>query len=196
MIFFAALLFASLQPAEAPEMEDSTFSERQPVRLAPLPAERALTAFRDVCMANLADPDGFDAAAAAAGLGFAKTPETARTTREWSSVHGQIVLRRDPNPERTARRDRRRGYSGRQRWRERCDYWVAIEERLAPAELVAAIGARLAPDSPPAEGIVGVTWDLGSAEPGTSLRLLYLPSTDDPRIFTLSLQRLVQAPAR
>lgn len=185
-----ALLALAGQPVNDVQDEDSTFSDRQPVRLAPLPAQRAFAAFRDICMANLLDPAAFDRAAAASDLGFSRTEEPGRGTQEWSSRHGQIVLRQAPDWRREARRDRREGHARRERWLQRCDYWMAIEERLEPEALVAAIGSQLAPQSRPVEEILGWSWDLGSPEAGTSLRLVYLPANDDPRLFTLSLQRL------
>ena len=190
----AALLVLAGQPVNDPADENSTFSERQPVRLAPLPAARAFAAFRDICMANFPDPAAFDRAAAASDLGFVRGAHSERRNQEWSSRHGQIVLRLTRRPERLARRDRREGHGRRERWRERCDFWVAIEEQIDSSELVAVIGAQLAPQSTPREEIVGVSWELESSVPGTSLRLVYLPSFDDPRIFTLSLQRLTDSP--
>ena len=189
-----AYLLLAGQPVNEAEDVESTFSERQPVRLTPLPAERVFAAFRDVCMANLTNPDGFDRAAAAANLGFVRAEEPQRGTREWSSVHGQLVLRQPQSPRRQARRDRREGHVGRERALERCDYWVAIQERRDPIEIVNAIGAALAPGSRPVEEIVGVSWALESPAAGTSLKLVYLPSIDDPRIFTLSLQRVAVIP--
>ncbi len=190
----SALLAAAAQPVNAPDEENSTFSDRQPVRLAPLPAARAFAAFRDICMANFPDPAAFNSAAAASDLGFTQTPEAGRNSQEWSSPHGQIVLQLARNPDREARRDRREGRGRRERWRERCDFWVAIEERMESAGLIAAVGAALAPQSRATEEIIGVSWALDSSVPGTSLRLVYIPSIDDPRIFTLSLQRLVDSP--
>ena len=191
MILAAALaLLLAGQPVNHDEEASTTFSDRQPVRLVPLPAERAFAAFRDICMANFGDPAGFDAAAAASGLGFVRAEEPRRGTQEWSSVHGQIVLRQAPNRRREARRDRREGHAARQRWVQRCDYWTAIEERMEPVELVAAIGAQLAPGAQPVEEILGVSWSLESPAAGIALKLEYLPSIDDPRLFTLSLQRL------
>jgi hypothetical protein len=192
----SALLIAAGQPADVPEDDNTTFSEHQPVRLQPVPASRAFAAFRDVCMAEFPDPAAFDRAAAASELGFVRTQDTDARTREWSSRHGQIVLRQARNPGREARRDRREGHARRERWRERCDFWVAIEERMEPAALIAAIGAALAPQARPVEEILGYSWELESSVPGTSLRLVYLPTEDDPRLFTLSLQRLAEAPAR
>jgi hypothetical protein len=194
IVALVSALLAAAQPVNAAEEEDPTFSERQPVRLVPLPAASALGAFRDICMSGFPDPGAFNAAAAASDLGFGQTPDTGSDTHEWSSRHGQIVLRTARRPERDARRDRRLGHDRRERWRERCDFWVAIEQRMEPAALVTAIGAELAPRSRPAEEILGVSWELESDVPGTSLRLVYLPSIDDPRIFTLSLQRLADSP--
>ena len=134
-LLLSALLAAG-QPAGVPEGDDSTFSERQPVRLEPLPLARALAAYRDICMAHYQ-------AAAASDLGFVRAEHPERDSHEWSSRHGQIVFRIVSNPEREARRDRREGHASRQRWRERCDYWVPIEDRLDPAALVAAIEAVL-----------------------------------------------------
>lgn len=190
--FMAMVLALASQPVNDVQDEDTTFSDRQPVRLAPLPAQRALAAFRDICMAGFPDPAAFDRAAAASDLGFVRGAHEERT-QEWSSRHGQIVLRKARNAQRESRRERREGRGPRERWVERCDYWVAIEERVAPEALVAAIGAWLAPQSQAVEQIVGYSWDLGSPAAGTSLRLVYLPSSDDPRLFTLSLQRLALA---
>lgn len=192
----AALLIFAGQPVNDPEDQDSTFSERQPVRLDPVPAARALAAFRDVCMAGFPDAAAFNAAAAESELGFTRTEGTGERTHEWSSRHGQIVLRHARNPDRVARRDRREGHARRERWRERCDYWLAIEERMEPAALVAAIGTALAPQARAVEEILGYSWDLGSSAPGATLRLVYLPSGEDPRLFTLSLQRLAVVPRR
>lgn len=186
-------MLAAGQPVNEPQDGETTFSERQPVRLVPLPAARALGAFRDICMAGFPDPAAFGQAAAASDLGFVRTEDGGRNTHEYSSRHGQIVLRLARSPDREARRDRRQGHDRRERWRERCDFWVAIEERLEPGELVAAIGAQLAPQSRPAEEIVGYSWNFESSLPGTSLKLVYLPSNDDPRLFTLSLQRLADS---
>ena len=186
----AVLLVLAGQPVNDPVDEDSTFSEHQPVRLAPLPAARAFAAFRDICMANFPDPAAFDRAAAASDLGFVRSEHSERRMQEWSSRHGQIVLRQAPRRARESRRERREGRGRRERWLERCDYWAAIEERMEPARLAAAIGAQLAPQSRVVEEIVGYSWNLGSSDPGVSLRLVYLPSDDDPRLFTLSVQRL------
>jgi hypothetical protein len=192
--FAAALLLVAGQPVNEPQDGETTFSERQPVRLAPLPAERAFAAFRDICIMHLVDPAGFDRAAAASGLGFVRADEPRRGTQEWSSVHGQVVLREPPRLRRPSRQERREGIAPRERPLERCDYWLAIEERLDPAALVAAIGARLAPGSRPMEEIIGVSWPLQPLGAGTSLKLVYLPSIDDPRLFTLSLQRFADIP--
>jgi hypothetical protein len=191
--FLAALALLTAQPVNE-DGEDTTFSERQPVRLAPLPAERAFAAFRDICMAGFPDPAAFDRAAAASDLGFVRSERAERDAPEWSSRHGRIVLRaaqaRDPEP-RQGRRQPREGRRPRLRWLARCDFWMAIDERVEPDALVAAIGARLAPDARPMEEILGVSWTLQSPSPEASLKLVYLPSTDDdPRLFTLSLQLL------
>jgi hypothetical protein len=191
VVLAAALLLFAQQPVNDPEETDSTFSDRQPVRLSPLPMDRAITAFRDICMAGFPDPAAFDRAAAAADLGFVRGVHEERI-QEWSSQHGQITLRRARNAQREARRDRREGRGRRERWIERCDYWVAIEERVEPEVLIAAIGAALAPQSQPVEEILGYSWDLESPASGTPLKLAVLPSVDDPRIITLSLQRLAQ----
>ena len=194
LILLSALSIAAAQPADQSEDENTTFSERQPVRLEPVATARAFAAFRDICMAHFPDPAAFNAAAAASELGFTKTRDTGERTQEWSSRHGQIVLRQARNAEREARRDRREGRGRRERWSERCDYWVAIDERVAPGALVAAIGAQLAPQVRPVEEIIGYSWTLDSSQPGTSLRLVYLPTDEDPRLFTLSLQRVVELP--
>ena len=194
LAFATALLMLAGQPVNDAQDEETTFSDRQPVRLAPLPAERAFGAFRDICMANLLDPAGFDRAAAASDLGFVRAEHPERGTQEYSSTHGQFVLREAQRPRRESRRDRERGLVRRERALERCDYWVAIEERMDIEGLVAAIGARLAPGSRPEEEIIGVSWGLESPVAGTRLKLVYLPSIDDPRLFTLSLQRLADNP--
>ena len=191
----AGALLVVLQPGGEP-LEESPFSERQPVRLAPLPVARALDAFSAICMATFPDAAAFDQAAAASDLGFVRSESAARGEQEWSSRHGQIILRQARGRDDDARRDRRAGRGARRRWLARCDFWVAVEEQLQPAALMAAIGAALAPRSRPAEEILGFSWDLGSTDPATSLKLVYLPSNDDPRIFTLSLQRLAEGRPR
>ena len=191
---FAPLLAAALltaQPVNDPE-EDSTFSERQPVRLAPLAAERAFAAFRDTCMAGIGDPAAFDRAVAASDLGFVRSGQGGDKSHEWSSQHGQLVLRGPQERFREQRRERReRGMARgpRLRWLARCDFWLAIDQRLEAEALTRAIGAGLAPGVRPVEEIVGTSWTLPSPRQGAVLRLVHIPSTDpDPRLFTLSLQ--------
>lgn len=188
-MIFAALLLA-LQPPPAEPTGETTFSERQPVRLAPLPAARAFDAFHDICLATFPDPAAFDRAAAASAIGFTRSERAERGEQEWTSPHGQIILRQARGREADARRDRREGRGARRRWQARCDFWVAIEEQLPMPQLLAAIGRQLAPGVPPTEEIVGVSWDLGATEAGEARKLVYLPSTDDDRLFTLSLQQL------
>ncbi len=194
-MIIAAILLALLQPVNEVE-GDTPFSDRQPVRLAPLPMARALGAFRDTCMATFPDAAAFDTAVAAAGLGFVRREEPQRGASEWSSQHGHIVLRqaqrRSGSEERRARRE---GRPVVQRWQERCDFWVAIEERRDVPDLLMAIGQQLAPGRPPVEEIIGASWDLGPSPAGGKLKLVYLPAhEEDPRLFTLSLQRLPDNP--
>lgn len=186
-------LFLALQagapPAEAapPEQE---LTSAQPVRLAPLPLARALEAYRTICMATFPDPAAFDRAAAASDLGFTRGEHPERGEQEWTSRHGQIILRQAQRRDADARRDQREGRGARRRWLARCDFWVAIEEQMPTAELLAGIGRQLTGGRVQAvEEIVGYSWDLGTAE-GQSLKLVYLPSSVDDRLFTLSLQRL------
>ena len=183
-----ALLFQSVQPADEPQ-ENSTFSDRQPVRLAPLPAAQALNVFRDACMSTFPDPAALDRAVAATDLGFVLSAQSDRGAREWTSRHGQILLRQATGREREDRREARSGVPRRVRWDSRCDFWMAIEERMEPEALVAAIGAQLVPEVRAAEEILGASWALPSPDPDARLRLYYLPSLEDPRLFTLSLQR-------
>jgi hypothetical protein len=192
-MIIAAILLALVQPAELDE--NTPFTERQPVRLAPLATERALGAFRDICMAGFPDSAAFDQAAAASDLGFVRREEPQRGAQEWSSSHGHIVLRQAPNRSSEDRRARREGRAARQHWLQRCDLWVAIEDPDIDA-LVGAIGEQLAPGRPPIEEILGVAWDMGPSPAGGTLKLVYIPSTDDPRLFTLSLQRIADNPSR
>ena len=182
------LLVQAAVPDDLPE-EETTFSERQPVRLAPLPAARAFATFRDTCMATFPDPVALGEAVDGTGLGFVAVAEAQRGASEWSSRHGQIVLRPTVDRERDERRERREGRTPRERWDARCDLWVAIEERMEPDALIAAIGAALARGSRAEEQILGASWDLPRPEGGATLRLYYVPSIDEPRLFTLSLQR-------
>ena len=193
-MIFAAMLLALLQPVNGVD-EDTPFSDRQPVRLAPLPTEQAFAAFRDVCMAGFPDPAAFDLAAAASDLGFVRREEPQRGAHEWSSQHGHITLRQAPSRASENRRDRRQGRTPRQRWQERCDFWLAIDERHETPALLAAIGRELAGGRRPVEEIVGASWELGPSPAGGSLKLVYLPAhEEDPRLFTLSLQRLPDNP--
>lgn len=197
MILIALALLAA-QPVNEPEEQDATYSEHQPVRLTPLPAARALGAFRDICMAGFPDPTAFDRAAEASDLGFVRSARAERDAPEWSSRHGRIVLLAAQQRSRESRRDRLRGPGGgrpRLRWLARCDFWMAIDERLEQDALVAAIGAQLAPNVRPVEEILGVSWTLESPRQDAILKLVYLPSTDDdPRLFTVSLQLLPANP--
>jgi hypothetical protein len=186
-----AAIFLALQavPAVPPEPEPELTSA-QPVRLAPLPLARALEAYRTICMETFPDPAAFDRAAAASDLGFTRGEHPERGEQEWASRHGQIILRQAQRRDADARRDQREGRGARRRWLARCDFWVAIEEQMPTSELIAAIGRQLTGGRvQPVEEIVGYSWDLGTAE-GQSLKLVYLPSSVDDRLFTLSLQRL------
>lgn len=182
-------LFLALQ-AVATAPPEPELTSAQPVRLAPLPAVRALDAFRAICMETFPDPAAFDRAAAASDLGFTRGEHPERGEQEWTSRHGQIIFRQAQGRDAEARRDRRDGRGARRRWLARCDFWVSIEEQLATPELLAAIGRQLTGGRVQAdEEIVGFSWDLGTTE-GYSLKLVYLPSSVDDRLFTLSLQRL------
>ena len=177
------------------------FPNASRVRLAPLPVARALGAFRDICMTPFPDPAAFDRAAAASELGFVRSERAERDSPEWSSRHGQIVLHGAERRSVESRRERRRQGPGargpRLRWLARCDFWLAVEERLDERALIAAIGDRLAPNVQPREEILGVSWLLDSPRHDAVLKLVYLPSTeDDPRLFTLSLQLLPIGPWR
>lgn len=189
----AALLLALLQPIDS--LEDNPFSDRQPVQLSPIPIERALGAFRDICMTGFPDPAAFDSAAAASGLELVRREEPQRGAQEWSSRFGHVVLRHAPSRASAERRDRREGRAPRARWLVRCDFWLAVDERLETPALLAAIGGQLAGGRAPVEQIIGAAWDL-PAEAEGSLRLVYLPSDDNPRLFTLSMQRLPDNPTR
>ena len=196
----AFLLALAAQPVNDPEDPDSTFSSHNPVRMAPVPATRAFAAFRNVCMAGFPDFGGFDRAAAAAGLELVQTGRGDRI-RVWSSRHGHVVLRHARNPGRMSRAERRARREGsvnlgsRERWAERCDFRLAIEERMEAPQLVAAIGAALAPAARPVEEIIGHSWTLAPPAGGGTLRLVYVPE-EDPRLFTLSLQRIIEVRPR
>lgn len=192
MIAFA-LLLALLQPVESGE---EPFSDRQPVRLTPLSPDRALTAFRDVCVAGFPDTAAFDSAAAAANLDLVRREEPQRGAHEWSSANGHFVLREAPSRDAVERRDRREGRTPRQRWQVRCDFWVALRDTAEVGVLLSRITDQLAEGQEPVEEIVGASWDLSSAPGGVRRRLIFLPSIDDPRLFTLSLQQLADNPAR
>ena len=192
MIFLAALL-ALLQPAEPGE---EPFSDRQPVRLTPLTPDRALAAFRDVCVAGFPDPAAFDRAAAAADLELVRREEPQRGAHEWSSANGHFVLREAPSRNAVERSDRREGRAPRQRWQIRCDFWVALRDTGDVGILLSRISEQLAGGRGPVEEIVGASWDLGSGGEGGTRKLLFLPSIDDLRLFTLSLQQLADNPAR
>lgn len=164
------------------------------MRLEPLPAARAFAAFRETCMAGLRDPAALDRAAAASDLGFVRSERSGDDIHEWNSRHGQLVLlparTRDREP-RQRRRDSPGERRPRLRWLARCDFWMAIDERLEPGALSAAIGAALAPGARPVEEIIGVSWALQAPLPDAALKLIYLPASDsDPRLFTLSLRLL------
>ena len=189
-----ALLLALVQPADDEQL--TPFSDRQPVRVDPLAPEQAFSAFNDVCVANFPEVAAFDRAAAAAGLGLVKRAEPQAGAQEWSSPHGHFVLRQATGRTAAERRERRERRPSRQRWRVRCDFWVALHQEGDVATLLGLIGQRLAAGRVPVEEIVGMSWDLGPDPAGGSRKLLFLPSIDDPRLFTLSLQRLADNPAR
>jgi len=193
-MIFAALLLALLQPAGAED--DTSFSDRQPVRVAPLASDRAFAAFRDICFAPFPDPAAFDAAAGAADLALVKRSEPQRGAREWSSPHGHVVLRQAPSRSAAERRDRREGRAARQRWQLRCDFWLALEQESDVSTLLQMISEGLAGGRPASEEIVGMSWDLGPDPSGGVRKLLWIPSIDDPRLFTLSLQRLTDNSSR
>ena len=81
-------------------------------------------------METFPDPAAFDRAAAASDLGFTRGEHPERGEQEWTSRHGQIILRQAQRRDADARRDQREGRGARRRWLARCDFWVAIEEQL------------------------------------------------------------------
>jgi hypothetical protein len=200
MFMNVVALFLALQaaaPPAQPAPPEQELSSAQPVRLAPLPVARALDAFRAICIETFPDPAAFDRAAAASDLGFTRSERSGRGEQEWTSSHGQIILRQAHGRDAEARRDRREGRGARRRWLARCDFWVAVEEQLSTPQLLAAIGGQLLGGRVQAvEEIVGASWDLGAMDAGDSLKLVYLPASDDNRLFTLSLQRLRDNPPR
>src|SRR5688500_1087799 len=171
----AFLLAFTAQPQGEEEDPNSTFSSHNPVRMVPIPSARAFVAFRDVCMATFPDFGSFDRAAGAARLELVQTGRGERI-REWSSVHGHVVLRQARNPGRMSRAERRARRQGsvnlgsRERWAERCDFRLAIEERMEPEPLVAAIGAAIAPEARAVEEIIGYSWTLAPPAAGGTLR--------------------------
>ena len=194
-MMIAAILLALVQPAD-PGEDESSFSDRQPVRLEGLAPERAFAAFRDVCVTGFPDPAAFDNAAAAVDLQLIKREEPQRGALEWSSPNGHFVLRQAPNRTATLRRDRREGRAARQRWQVRCDFWVALRETQDVDVLLGRITGDLAGGRPPTEEILGLSWDIGSDSAGGERKLLFLPSVDDPRLFTLSMQQLADNSSR
>jgi hypothetical protein len=194
----AIFLLAALQGATAPPAEtipqDPEIMLPVPIRMTPIAAARAFEAFRSICMATFPDPAAFDAAAAASDLGFARSEASDRRTQEWNSAHGQIAFRLPAEPDRATGRE---GRGPRRPWIARCDFWVAIAEPMTTTELVSAIGGQLlAGRIRPTEEIIGFAWDLGTTPAGVRLRLLYLPASEDSRLFTLSLQQLPGEPPR
>ena len=185
-MILVALLLALLQPEDS----DTPFSDRQPVRVEPLSAERALTAFEQICVAGFPDPESFDRAAASADLDLVRREKPQRGAREWSSAHGHFVLRQASGRETLERRDRREGRASRQRWVIRCDFWSSLPADADVTVLFRLISERLASGRAPREEIFGHSWNLSDATPGETRKLLFLPSIDDPRLFTLSLQQL------
>ena len=190
----AAALLIALQPGGEP-LDESPFSERQPVRLAPLPAARAFAAFRDICMASFPDPAAFDA-----GRGRLRSrlrPQRTRRARgepEWTlaprpdHVPAGASARRATPRQRPARSGARRApaLAGALR--------LLDGDRRARWSRTAGRGDRRA-----AGAAMRGRWRRYWASPGTlgtprqdaTLKLVYLPSTDDdPRLFTLSLQLL------
>lgn len=194
-LMLAALVTAG-QPVNPPEGDENAFSERQPVRLELIPEDRAFAAFRDICMATGFDSAAFNRAAEASDMGFVAAEEPEDDSQEWSSRHGQFVLRVAPDRDRLSRREAREGLGIRRRWVARCDYWVGVRENQTPEALIDSIGRALAPQVRPQEEILGTSWELAPDQAGTTLKLVYLPSNDDPRLFTLSLQRLAEPTAR
>ncbi|HET9428867.1 MAG TPA: hypothetical protein VFO69_10960 [Allosphingosinicella sp.] len=192
ILAFMLLVLVQTGPVE----EETSFSDRQPVRLEPLSTDRAFSAFRDVCVTGFPDPALVARAAAAADLNLVQRDEPQRGALEWSSPNGHFVLRQAPNRNAADRRDRREGRAVRQRWQVRCDFWVALRETEDVPALMNLISHELAEGRAPVEEIVGASWDLGPDPAGGRRKLLFLPSVDDPRLFTLSLQRLADNSSR
>ncbi len=190
----AALLSASFLLAQPDAAEP--FSDRQPVRVAPLSVDRTVGAFRDICVNGFPDAAAFERAAAASDLALVRLPEPQPGAYEWSSPNGHFILREAPSRKAAQRRERREGRAPRSRWQVRCDFWAAVPDSGDVDALIASISERLAGGRSPVEEIVGYAWDLGPDPAGGVRKLQFLPSVDDPRLFTLSLQRLTDNSAR
>lgn len=164
---------ATAQPVQPPP----PWSPTKRTAFSSLSMDRALAAFRSLCLDTFPDAEAFDRAAAASDLAFTRVPDTPRGRRTWTSRYGDLNF------------VEQRYWPGAPTLPQ-CNFDLAIGGGTTSEALVAAIGQRLAGGAERSDLPVGANWRLGPMGPGHRRMLTYLAPFDDPRLVTLSVERV------
>lgn len=164
---------ASAQPAQPPPPWSPTKRDR----IGVLSVDRALAAFRTLCLATFPDAEAFDRAAAASDLGFARVPGTLRGRRAWTSLYGDLNFveqRYEPDAPTLPQ----------------CNFDLALSGRQSRDELTRRIEAELAGGAERRELPAAIVWRLGRMNGQHWRTLRYMTPFEDPRLVTFSLSRV------
>lgn len=133
-----------------------------PIRIAPIPLRDALGIFQTVCARSNADPASFDRSVEGLQLGFEKVAGTSAGTHEWRKGERHFTLKSERNS-------------------RSCSLRIAISERLSSDQLLAHLGAGLAPGAPLIVRGALTYWEVAPA----GCTIDYLPASQDLRLFTI-----------
>ena len=202
LLLALAALRSPRSPAERPGRQLTRTSA--PERFEPVRAQRrfargarASTRFRDICMASFPDPAAFDQRRGGVRSRLrqrANVPSAASRNGRRATARSSSAMAHGPRRRRAARPAPKGAARAGAGWRAATSGW---RSRNGPARrrlCVAAIGSRAAlGDRTPRRSrtIVGTVAErLVEARGRRAEARLPAASTDDPRLFTLSLQRL------
>jgi hypothetical protein len=132
------------------------------IRIAPIPLRDALSMFQTVCAASHADPASFDRSVEGLQLGFERMAGTSAGAHVWRKGERYFTLE--------SGRDSRS-----------CSLRIAISERLSRDQLLAQLGAELAPGAPLIVRGALTYWEVAPA----GCTIDYLPASQDLRLFTI-----------
>jgi hypothetical protein len=168
---FAAVT-ASAQPAQRPP----PWSPTKRAQISILTVDRALAAFRTLCMETFPDAEAFDRAAAASDLGFARVPGMPRGRRAWTSSYGDLSFVE-------------RLYEPGAPTLPQCNFDLALSGRQSRDELTRRIEAEFAGGAERRELPAAVVWRLGRMNGRYWRTLRYKTPFEDDRLVTFGLSR-------